>query len=166
MMVYRETGKRKYIEPIPRALEYYRKSSLSGGGLARFYELQTNRPLYFTGEYDLTYDDGDLPTHYAFKVGNWVNSIAKQYEQLLRIPPEDLKPSPTPSRPRLSESLEERAREVIAALDDRGAWVEKGGLKYHGADDDTSRIIDSRTFINNARVLSTYLAAVDSGSDG
>lgn len=162
MMVYRETGKKKYIEPIPRALEYYGKSKLPEGGLARFYELKTNRPLYFTREYELTYDDGDLPTHYAFKVGDWVRGIAKQYEQLLKTPPEDLKPSRARYRPRLSESLEERAREVIARLDDRGAWVEKGGMRYHGADDDTSRVIDSRTFISNLRVLATYLAAADS----
>jgi len=162
MMLYRETGKKKYIEPIPRAFEYYRRSRLPEGGLARFYELKTNRPLYFTREYVLTYDDGDLPTHYAFKVGDWVQGVARQYEQLAKIPPQDLKPSRATYRPRLSESLEERVREVIMGLDDRGAWVEDGRLKYHGAEDDTGRIIDSRTFINNLRVLSTYLAAVNS----
>jgi len=162
MMVYRETGKKKYIDPIPRALEYYRKSRLPEGGLARFYELKTNRPLYFTREYELTYEDDDLPTHYAFKVGDWVKSVERQYDQLLEIPPEDLQPSRPSYRPRLTESLMERAREVIETLDDRGAWVENGRLKYHGADDDTTRIIDSRTFINNLRVLSTYLAAVES----
>lgn len=164
MMLYRETGKRKYLEPIPRALEYYRQSRLPEGGLARFYELKTNRPLYFTRDYKLTYDDSDMPTHYAFKVGDWVTSVTRQYEQLLKIPAEDLKPTRVPYRPRLSKSLEERTREVITALDDRGAWVEKGALKYHGADDDTKRVIDSRTFISNLRAISTYLAAVDSAS--
>lgn len=66
MVLYRETGNRKYLEPIPRALAYLKKSVLPpvdqpseirrramGGGsnravLARFYELHTNRPLYVT----------------------------------------------------------------------------------------------------------------------
>ena len=34
-------------KPVPRAIQYFRKSQLKDGRLARFYELQTNRPLYF-----------------------------------------------------------------------------------------------------------------------
>jgi len=64
LLLYRETGNRKYLEPVPRALAYYRRSILPdsdrpseirrracpGGApcLARFYELKTNRPLYIT----------------------------------------------------------------------------------------------------------------------
>ena len=166
MMMYRQTGNRRFIEPIPRAIEYYRRSKLPKGGLARFYELKTNRPLYFTRDYELTYDDSDMPTHYAFKMGDWVEGVARQYKRLIETPAEDLKPSRAPYRPRLSDSLEDRTREVIGALDDRGAWVEEGGMKYHGDDDDTRQIIDCRTFIANLRVLSTYLAAVDSGRKG
>lgn len=77
MVLYGETGNRRYLEPVPRALDYLRNSILkpeqipdrgrrraaepaAGGGdlgnwrrdggimLARFYELKTNRPLYVT----------------------------------------------------------------------------------------------------------------------
>jgi PelA/Pel-15E family pectate lyase len=64
MLLYRETGNRKYLEPIPRALAYYKRSLLpdvanpseirrrtcpgSTPCVARFYELRTNRPLYIT----------------------------------------------------------------------------------------------------------------------
>ncbi len=64
MVLYRETGKRRYLEAVPKALDYLRRSVLPppakpseayrraarGGGpvLARFYELKTNRPLYVT----------------------------------------------------------------------------------------------------------------------
>jgi len=63
MVLYRETGNKKYLEPIPRALAYLKASILppvnhyvearsripSGVPvLARFYELKTNRPLYIT----------------------------------------------------------------------------------------------------------------------
>ena len=64
LLLYRETGNRKYLEPIPRALAYYKRSMLpdianpseirrracpaNAPCVARFYELRTNRPLYIT----------------------------------------------------------------------------------------------------------------------
>ncbi|MBW8885484.1 MAG: hypothetical protein JF612_12085, partial [Planctomycetia bacterium] len=69
MEIYRQTGDKKYLEPIPRALDYLAKSEISPGRLARFYELRTNRPLYFTKQYELVYTSDDLPTHYAFIIG-------------------------------------------------------------------------------------------------
>jgi PelA/Pel-15E family pectate lyase len=64
LLLYRETGERKYLEPLPRALAYYRRSLLPPTDtpsemrrracpgrapcLARFAELRTNRPLYVT----------------------------------------------------------------------------------------------------------------------
>ena len=64
MLLYRETGNRKYLEPLPRALAYYKRSILPEVEnpseirrrvcpgrtpcAARFYELKTNRPLYVT----------------------------------------------------------------------------------------------------------------------
>lgn len=64
LLLYRETGNQKYLEPIPRALAYYKRSMLPDVAapseirrrtcpagtpcVARFYELHTNRPLYIT----------------------------------------------------------------------------------------------------------------------
>ena len=64
MLLYRETGQKKYLEPLPRALAYYKRSILPDVEnpseirrracpgrtpcFARFYELKTNRPLYVT----------------------------------------------------------------------------------------------------------------------
>lgn len=64
LLLYSETGKKQYLEPLPRALDYYEKSVLPevanpskyraracpAGSIcmARFYELKTNRPLYIT----------------------------------------------------------------------------------------------------------------------
>ena len=64
-----ETGEARFLEPIGPALDWARRSLLADGRLARFYELHTNRPLYFVRDtYELTYSDADMPTHYAFKV--------------------------------------------------------------------------------------------------
>lgn len=159
MVLYRHTGDRKYLEPIPRAIAYLRRSQLADGQLARFYELKSNRPLYFTRQYVLTYDDSDLPTHYAFKVPSALDRIEREYQHLAALDPSRLKSSPAkpsgPPSPRLAQEV----RRVIAALDSQGRWVDEGRLRYHGKDDPTRRIIDCQTFIRNVHILSEYLAA-------
>ncbi len=159
--IYQETGQRKYLDAAKRGLDYYHKCRLPEGRLARFYELRTNRPLYFTRQYELTYDDSDTPTHYAFKTGDWTESLLRQYAVLAELPPDGLRSSRASRTPRMSDALASRARELVRALDQRGAWVEAGRLKYHGDEDDTRRVIDSRTFVQNIRILANYLAAAD-----
>ncbi|MCI0391075.1 MAG: hypothetical protein MOB07_20200 [Acidobacteria bacterium] len=95
LVLYAETGDKKYLEPTRRALDYLKRSVLpptanpsearrrfkSGEPvLARFYELKTNRPLYITkgtrvsvqsggatlvGGYQLSYTDESVITHYG-----------------------------------------------------------------------------------------------------
>ncbi|MCI0461334.1 MAG: hypothetical protein L0Z62_30670 [Gemmataceae bacterium] len=159
LRLYRETGEKKYLEPLPRALAYFKRSRLADGRLARFYEMKTNKPLYFTRDYKLTYDDGDVPTHYAFKVADRTSQVAKEYDDLRQLSAEDLKKLPAPARPRVTEKLRAQVKAVLAALDKEGRWVEEGRLRSHGADDPTRRIISCQTFVRNVGVLSTYLAA-------
>lgn len=159
MLLYDRTGDERFLEPIPRAMEYYRASLRPDGRLARFYELESNRPLYFTRDYVITYSDDDMPTHYAFIVGSRLDSIQQQYERLRERGPREQPSSFEPSAPRMSDNLANEAREVLDALDDRGAWVEEGRLRYHGDDDDTRRIIDSKTFVDRLETLSRFVAA-------
>ncbi|MCU0914429.1 MAG: hypothetical protein MUC88_07710 [Planctomycetes bacterium] len=163
LRIYRETGRRRYLDAVPKALQYLRRSVLSDGRLARFYELKTNRPLYFTKDYVMTYSDADTPTHYVFKVGNRLDSLQRAYEQALALPAAELGPKPY-QRPaasgRSARPSAARVLEVIDSLDEQGRWVEPGRLRYHGPEDPTRRIIDCRTFISNCRTLSSYLAGV------
>ena len=160
LRLYRDTGDKNYLEPIPRALEYLKGSKLSDGRLARFYELKTNKPLYFTrGDYKLTYDDSDMPTHYGFKVNNRLDRIERDYERLRIFSPDKLGKPPLAPKPRTSRSLENQVRNVVAALDGQGRWVESGTMKNYGDNDGTKRVIQSRTFIKNVGILSQYLAA-------
>ncbi len=161
LRLYVVSGDRALLEPLPRALEYLRRSALPDGSLARFYELRTNKPLYFTRQYELTYDDGDVPTHYSFQVGSSVEKLTQQYRQLAEATPEQLAELRRPPEEKLkvTPKLEAQVRQLIAALDPRGAWVEDGQLRYHGKDDDTRQVIDSATFIKNLGLLSRYLQA-------
>jgi PelA/Pel-15E family pectate lyase len=161
LQLYERTGNKKYIEPIPRALKYYRRSLLSDGRLARFYELKTNTPLYFTREYVLTYDDGDLPTHYGFKVGSSLDSIEREYQRLANLSADELRARQQTRRlasPKRSSSLTRRASEVANQLDARGAWVEDGSMRYH-ENAPATRVITSRTFVRNLEILAEFIAA-------
>jgi hypothetical protein len=160
LKLYAESGEKKFLEPIPRALAYYRKSVLSDGRLARFYELKTNRPLYFTKKYELTYKDDDMPTHYAFKVGGKLDGIAKEYERLVKLTPEELKRKKPAAPPKVTEALIAQVEATLKSLDNEGRWITAGKLRYHGPDDATARIIETTTFIRNVGTLSRYLAAL------
>ncbi|HMJ88440.1 MAG TPA: pectate lyase [Candidatus Acidoferrum sp.] len=158
MKLYRETGERKYLEPIPRALDYLRRCRLPDGKLARFYELRSNRPLYFTRDYTLTYDDRDVPTHYAFKIADDLDAITREFNAVKALSVADLKRNASPP-PKASPDIEREVRAIIAAQDARGRWVEEGRLRYHGADDSSTNVIRSATFIHNVQTLSRYLEA-------
>jgi len=98
LVLYRETGDKKYLAAVVRALAYLRRSVLppmehlsearariprGAPVLARFYELKTNRPLYITkgtrisvpgksvalvGGYQLSYTDESVIQHYGVLV--------------------------------------------------------------------------------------------------
>jgi len=117
LTLYRETGDRKYLEPVPRALAYlensilppsssevYRRASRDGGPvLARFYELRTNRPLYVTkgtqirvkgrggyrpDGYQLSYSDDSVITHYSVLVsGRGLPRLRSDYERIASADP-------------------------------------------------------------------------------
>jgi len=161
ILAYRHTSDRKYLEPIPRAVAYLKKSLLPDGRLARFYELKTNRPLYFVRDtYELTYNDSNLPTHYSFKVESRLDAIEAAYQEALNTPAEKLKPRtvrPSPTKERPSRSLEQQVRQLIGSLDDRGAWLESNDRRTLQA----KRVIETRTLIRNLDTLSRYLGTRD-----
>lgn len=148
LRLYRDTGDAKYLEPIPRAAAYLQRSRLADGKLARFYELRTNKPLYFNREYELTYDDGDLPQHYGFKVSDETDAIMREYEKLKA----DRTATPKP------RTVSEReVQRILAAQDARGRWVESGRLRHHGPNDPETKVIRTATFVRNVETLSKYL---------
>ncbi|HOZ45464.1 MAG TPA: pectate lyase [Candidatus Hydrogenedentes bacterium] len=162
MMLYRETGDAKYLEPIPRAIEYFEHSRLPGGKLARFYELETNKPLYFTkDDYQITYSSENMPTHYAFIIGSWLDSIRKELEATKAMTADELEAARTPKAEacRMSDDLARQAKAAVESLDERGAWVQGGRLNYQGDEDSTDHVIRSDTFASNVRVLSQFLEA-------
>ena len=158
MQVYRETGDKKYLAPIPGAVDYYRRSLLPDGQLARFYELKTNRPLYFTKDYKLTYSDADMPTHYAFKVSQKLDRIERDFQKLMAADWKSPASGPPKSPGKASPGLVSQVSAVIGSLDNKGRWVITGPLKNDDPGSPTPRVIDCRTFVTNVGILSAFLA--------
>jgi PelA/Pel-15E family pectate lyase len=146
--LHRATGEERFLAPVPAALDWFKKSALPGGGYARFYELQTNKPLFLTRDYRLTYEPNDLPTHYSFiRSGLGLDRLEREYQSALA------RTDTTRDPPPISD---DEIRSILDALDERGAWVEQGALTSYGH---RGPIIDSRTFIRNVDRLSRYLGA-------
>jgi PelA/Pel-15E family pectate lyase len=154
------TGDEKYLKPLPAAVDWFERSKLPDGKWARFYELKTNKPLYFTKDtYWLTYSDADMPTHYSFK-GNWspapiARSLKEIGEKGLAGYKQEREPKVLTEAQRASAAtaMEPKVREVLAAQDAQGRWVTTKGGDMPGA----APRVDMGTFERNMKVLSDYL---------
>ena len=158
------TGNSKYLEPIPSALAYLKRSRLPDGRLARYYELKTNKPLYMYrrgGVYSLTYDDSNLPSHYGWKTESRLQEITQMHNALK-------KRRATPKRPRTtrgSNTVKSEVRSILATLDHQGRWVSTyageplvGQAKFPRG----TKYLSSEVFSRNLERLSDYLTATES----
>jgi hypothetical protein len=147
--IWLETGDEKYLKPIPPAIAYFRRSEIAPNRWARFYELKTNRPLYFTSKYELVYTDSDLPTHYAFQGPFGVPEAIAEYQRVSKLglagarAERSRKAAPAERAARRKE-IESRVRDVVSALDSQGRWVSNGRIQC-------------RAFIQNMDLLSEYV---------
>lgn len=158
LLVYDETGDQKYLPPISRALDYLEHSVLADGRLARFYELQTNKPLYFSRDYQLTYSDADVPTHYSFKVPSRLARLRSEYQRRVSSGPKAVSWQPQPPKPgKPADTTVARARDAARSLDAQGRWLEPGGM-HNSPDAKVERVMNAQTFSRNVRSLSDYLA--------
>lgn len=154
--ISRLTKDRKYLQPIPRALDYLKDSLLDDGRLARYYELQTNRPLYMerAGKtYSLTYDDSLLPSHYGWKSESRLEVLEAEYRELLA----GRSPAAMPDTER---ELESEVRDIIDEIDAQGRWISSyegelliGQTKFPIG----TRYLSSEVFSRNLEKLAQYV---------
>ena len=153
----------KYLKPIGPALEWYKRSELykltgreqDKGKWARFYELGTNKPLYFTANtYVLTYDDSNVPGHYSFQGNYYPLREEKQYKEIVEkgieqyLSDHEAKPLRKQEKLARAETMEGKLRGIIEAQDAKGRWT-KGDMIY------------MPTFETNIRALAAYLKLVN-----
>ncbi len=144
------TGDEKYLKPIPSALAWFERSKLPDGTHARFYELQTNKPLFFVKDtYVLTYDSSNIPTHYSFttsqqsKLDVFKKQLAKGREELQQNFAGPQTPKEWASRAKAAAS---KAQKAAASLDSEGRWLKNDE-------------IDAGEFVKNMNAMTNYLEA-------
>ena len=150
--LFLETGERKYLKPIPAALEWLERSKLRAHVWARFYELGTNRPIYVTADRRVVYEQVNLRPGYGWFGNYGGDEVARLYKKVValgreRYLAEKARAPSRAERKRRLQNLEARVRRVIAAQDAEGRWVENGRIE-------TSR------FIQNMGTLCDYLEMV------
>jgi sugar phosphate isomerase/epimerase len=122
-----------------------------------------------TKQYRLTPADDDLPTHYCFKVKAKLDALEKALAEAggPAGPPRPLPRHAGPKKPKsdAARKLAPRVREILAALDSRGAWVEPGKLSSDDRPDAPEGVISSETFIKNIATLAEYLAATKASDE-
>ncbi len=147
------TGDEKYLEPIPRALEYFQTCLIADGKAARFYELKTNKPLYMTRDYQLTYADDAIPSHYGWKQTAHFDDIERAYLAARQGKPKSK---------RLMNNLRQRVQSIMKDLDDQGRWVStaEAGKRLVGQPKfpQSFRYLSSQVFARNVGTLSEFLA--------
>lgn len=154
------TGERRFLEPIPAALNWLKRVRLPNGQLARFHELQTNRPIYFVrNTYEPTYDDSRVPSHYSFQGSCQVEQLEADYNLLAAG-------RPRPVKQRSLKTLTKDATKILAELDSSGRWVtdEDGKPVVSTEKADPSRLLlESRVFSRNLTRLAEYLRTATAG---
>jgi Pectic acid lyase len=144
------TGDEKYFKPIQPALAWFERSRLPDGTHARFYELKTNKPLFFVKDtYELTYDSSNIPTHYSFtdmvqdNIDDFKKKLAKSREELQRSQAGPQTPKEWKSR---ANGLTSKVQKAVGSLDSEGRWIKNDQ-------------IDAGEFVKNMNAMSTYVEA-------
>lgn len=190
MKIYRLTGDRKYLAPIPKALAYLRTCLLPDGRMPRYRELKTNKALYMIqppgvsgnskapGYYEFSYDDKNAAKHYGWKQPSQLDEIASEFAQLQageghasqvrqRATSAGKLAAIEPAEQAATQDpakLEDEVRRVLRELDAQGRWVTKhdGVTRLVGQPKFAKgfAFIASNTFNYNMEILSDYVAAV------
>jgi len=153
MEVYLGTGKEKYLAPIPAAIEWLEASPIAPDTWARFYELETNEPLYYDRGQKRVSDWSELSeerrTGYGYRGSFGVPETIAAYRELKRIGRERTlrarqRPMTAKARRVAMKELELAVRQAIESQVPWGGWL-------------TERTTEPRGFIEPARRLCGYL---------
>ena len=165
--LYLETGDEKYLEPLPRAIAWFKRSEISPGIWARMYEIGTNTPIYGDRDGKIKYRVEDLTperqTGYSWKSAYGMPAVFSYYDEVksagrARILEKrklaEAAAKTAKGRASRATALESRVRNAISSLDAQGRWLGSGGRKAGGQQ------ITTGAFMMNMQVLADYLEAV------
>lgn len=137
--LYLYTGDRRYLDPISPAINWLDRSRIGENQWSRLYELETNRPIYGDRDGEVYYDLMEISEErrqgYSWQSSFGVTNAVGYYLQAIGHP-DDVGFEPTDASTlsgglseESAEELKERARTIIAALDENGRWLEDGEIQ-------------------------------------
>ncbi|TWU32913.1 pectate lyase [Novipirellula artificiosorum] len=149
MDLYQETKDQRFLDAVGPAIDYLKSCRREDGKLARYYELRTNQPIYFTVDYQMTHDDADMPDHYSFVVDSDLEQIELRYQRLV-----DGREPAAIGRPDGNQ-----VAEVVGRQASSGAWLLPGYVRDAAGKKlvPTEGVVHSDEFIRNVDLLSRFL---------
>lgn len=144
----------KYLEPIPAALGWLDRSKLKDGLWARLYEVGTDKPIYGDrdGKVHYTLDEisEERRSGYSWQGEYGVARAKASFERVRRVGPEayaaaEARPPSPAGLAKRAKGLESKVRTIVAAMDDKGRWV------------DADQRVRCQTFVAHMRVLCDYV---------
>jgi hypothetical protein len=158
------TGEKKFLEPIPAAVAYFRKSLLPDGRIARFYELETNKPAYFkrgpgNKGWEYTNEDDKTASNYGWK---WESELDAIETTARRLSSGGVAPA-LYMMPPLKPAKDAEIDAIVSNLSPEGAWAEKGGERDFVRDAEGKKtsppggVLHSDTFAKNVALLCAWL---------
>lgn len=165
MDLYIETGDEKYLQPLPAAIAWFRRSALAPGKWARYYELKTNKQIFGDRDGKIHYRLEDISEerqkHYSWSGEYGVEKAITFYERLKRDGRETILKARQTRASKAgrssAKSLAPVVKEIIAALDSQGRWVIRGHIQQRNWE--FGDRVETEVFIKNVRRLCDYLEA-------
>jgi hypothetical protein len=133
MILYRQTGEKKYLDPIPKAIDWLERSKIGPDLWARLYELETNRPIYGDRDNKVHYTLEEISEErrkgYSWQSSYGIPGVIREYRELMKT--EAPRGRSTESKTLTPAEREKRiaalapgVTEAISTLDDQGRWIE------------------------------------------
>ncbi len=157
--LYVDTGEKKYLEPLPRAIAWFKRSEIRPGVWARLYELGTNKPVYGDrdGKFHYTLEEltPERRNGYSWESSYGMPAVFAHYEEVTKAGRDAIlakrKAATTLTAKQKADrakSLEPRVREIIKSLDAQGRWI--ANLKG-------SEQVSTMVYVQNLRTLADYV---------
>ncbi|HEY0968626.1 MAG TPA: pectate lyase [Opitutaceae bacterium] len=157
--LYLETGETGFLEPLPRAIAWLRRSELAPGQWARLYEPDTNRPIFGDRDGKIYYAVEEISlerqTGYSWKSDFGLPKIMARAEEVMaqgreayRTRQAAAKAADDPAK--RAAALAPRVKVAIVRLDAQGRWL----VPFRGAP-----AITTAAYIANVHLLCDYLDA-------
>lgn len=175
MRFYTMTGYRRYLDPIPNAIDWLERSAITNDPSlnythAGFYEFGTDKPLYYHFEGTDPENHRSVVNHE--REGAWwyrksarpdIEGFRDKYKRVSALSPEEAiqeyESAKVTSSPQVPDA--DTVEKIVKAMDSRGAWVTEIGVRQFdkGMLDvplETLQGIDVQVFIKNLGTLTAY----------